>query len=117
MLAGGGSFGWGVEGIGRVPLNLLSFSIVSKCASMCDYSPRGPAGHVPSASSSGWRKGCDGEDSLYYRSCNARSPALGQSSDSGSISSGHKIAVTICGDCHEDPASARKHDPRAIERF
>jgi mono/diheme cytochrome c family protein len=35
-------------------------------------------------------------------------PALGSLSDSGNISSGHKIAVTICGNCHEDPTSARK---------
>jgi cytochrome c2 len=35
-------------------------------------------------------------------------PALGQSPDSESVSSGHQIAITICGNCHEDPASSRK---------
>jgi hypothetical protein len=35
-------------------------------------------------------------------------PILTQPSESGSISSGHQIAITICGNCHEDPASARK---------
>ena len=35
-------------------------------------------------------------------------PILAQPSGSGSISSGHQIAVTICGNCHEDPTSSRK---------
>ena len=35
-------------------------------------------------------------------------PILAQPSESGSISSGHQIAITICGNCHEDPTSSRK---------
>ena len=35
-------------------------------------------------------------------------PTLAQPSEIGSISSGHQIAVTICGNCHEDPTSPRK---------
>ena len=35
-------------------------------------------------------------------------PILAQPSGRGSISSGHQIAVTICGNCHEDPTSSRK---------
>ncbi len=35
-------------------------------------------------------------------------PILAQPSESGNISSGHQIAITICGNCHEDPTSARK---------
>ena len=35
-------------------------------------------------------------------------PILAQPSGSGSISSGHQIAVTICGNCHEVPTSSRK---------
>ena len=35
-------------------------------------------------------------------------PILAQPSGSGSISSGHQIAITICGDYHKDPTSSRK---------
>ena len=35
-------------------------------------------------------------------------PILAQPSGSGSIPAGHQIAVTICGNCHEDPTSSRK---------
>ncbi len=35
-------------------------------------------------------------------------PMVAQPSESGSISSGHQIAITICGNCHEDPASSQK---------
>jgi mono/diheme cytochrome c family protein len=35
-------------------------------------------------------------------------PILAQPSENGSITSGHRIAVTICGNCHEDPTSSRK---------
>jgi mono/diheme cytochrome c family protein len=40
---------------------------------------------------------------------NARSDASNTYSavDSGSISSGHQIAITICGNCHEVPASSQ----------
>jgi cytochrome c2 len=31
-----------------------------------------------------------------------------QPPETGSISSGHQIAITICGNCHEDPTSSRK---------
>ncbi len=31
-----------------------------------------------------------------------------QPSDGGNISSGQQIAITICGNCHEDPTSSRK---------
>jgi mono/diheme cytochrome c family protein len=33
---------------------------------------------------------------------------LAEPSESGSISSGHHIAITICGNCHEDPTSSQK---------
>jgi mono/diheme cytochrome c family protein len=36
------------------------------------------------------------------------SPTLAQPSESGSISLGHQIAITICNHCHEDPTSSRK---------
>jgi mono/diheme cytochrome c family protein len=35
-------------------------------------------------------------------------PILAQPTESGSVSSGHQIAITICGNCHEDPTSSRK---------
>jgi mono/diheme cytochrome c family protein len=35
-------------------------------------------------------------------------PTLAQPSESGSISLGHQIAITICNHCHEDPTSSRK---------
>jgi cytochrome c2 len=35
-------------------------------------------------------------------------PILAQPAETGSISSGHQIAITICGNCHEDPSSSRK---------
>ncbi len=35
-------------------------------------------------------------------------PILAQPSERASISSGHQIAITICGNCHEDPTSRRK---------
>ena len=33
---------------------------------------------------------------------------LAQPTETGSISSGHRIAITICGNCHEVPGSSRK---------
>jgi cytochrome c553 len=38
----------------------------------------------------------------------AGSPMFAQPSNSGSISAGHQIAITICGNCHEVPMSSRK---------
>jgi mono/diheme cytochrome c family protein len=35
-------------------------------------------------------------------------PILAQPSESTSITSGHQIAITICGNCHEDVTSSRK---------
>ena len=35
-------------------------------------------------------------------------PILAQPSESGSITPGYQIAITICGNCHEDPTSSRK---------
>ncbi len=35
-------------------------------------------------------------------------PMFAQSPESGRISSGHQIAITICGNCHQDPASSQK---------
>ena len=34
-------------------------------------------------------------------------PMPAQPFESGSISSGHQIAITICGNCHDDPASSQ----------
>ena len=35
-------------------------------------------------------------------------PILAQPSESGSITSGHQIAITICGNCHEVSTYSRK---------
>jgi cytochrome c2 len=35
-------------------------------------------------------------------------PILAQPTETGSISSGQQIAITICGNCHEIPASSHK---------
>jgi mono/diheme cytochrome c family protein len=35
-------------------------------------------------------------------------PTLAEPPETGSSSSGHQIAITICGNCHEVPGSSRK---------
>jgi cytochrome c2 len=38
----------------------------------------------------------------------AVSPILAQRSESGSTTSGRRVATTICGNCHDDSTSSRK---------
>ena len=38
----------------------------------------------------------------------AAGPVVAQPAESGSTTSGHRIAITICGACHEVPTASRK---------